>query len=226
MNKKTAAGWSGLALAVLMGAGSAQAQQKAPDGPSKKMSFFVSSTGSGKGADLGGLDGADKLCQSLAQDAGAGKRTWHAYLSASATPTSKAVNARDRIGRGPWYNYSGVMIARNIDDLHNNANINKKTGLTEKGGTVNGVGDKPNMHDILTGSDTQGRAFPGSIDTTCGNWTSSGTGSAELGHVDRTGLADTLPAHSWMMAHPSRGCSQDNLRSTGGNGFLYCFAAR
>jgi hypothetical protein len=214
-----------LVLGVAFGAAAAALAQS-PSGPNKKMSFFVTSVNGGKGADLGGLAGADKLCQSLAEAAGAPKHTWHAYLSASATGGSKEVNARDRIGRGPWYNYAGEKIASNVDDLHFNANINKKTGLTEKGGTVNGVGDKPTMHDILTGSDSQGRAFPSGIDTTCSNWTSSNQGSAELGHVDRTGLADTAAAHSWVMAHPSRGCSIEGLRSTGGDGRLYCFATK
>ena len=198
----------------------------AQGGAQKKMGFFVTSTGSGKGADLGGLAGADKLCQSLAQAAGAGKRTWHAYLSTNASGGAKAVNARDRIGRGPWYNAKGVLIARNVDQLHRDNHISKQTALTEKGTVVNGVGDKPNMHDILTGSDPQGRAFPADLDTTCGNLTKSGSGSAQVGHSDRTGLADNPPAHSWNDAHPSRGCSQDNLRSSGGDGRLYCFAVK
>ena len=200
-----------------------QAQNSAP---SKKMTFFVTSTNGGKGADYGGLAGADKFCQSLAEAAGAPKRTWHAYLSASDSGSSKAVNARDRIGKGPWYNYTGEKIASNVDDLHFNSGITKKTALTEKGQVVNGVGDKPTMHDILTGSDTQGRAFPPGTDTTCSNWTSSGQGSAEVGHSDRTGLADTPPAHSWVMAHPSRSCSIEALRSSGGDGRLYCFAVK
>jgi len=195
-------------------------------GAQKKMGFFVTSAGSGKGADLGGLAGADKLCQSLAQAAGAGNRTWRAYLSTSASGGAKAVNARDRIGRGPWYNAKGVLIARNVDELHGNNNLTKQTALTEKGAVVNGRGDKPNMHDILTGSDAQGRAFPGDMDTTCGNWTKSGAGSAQVGHHDRQGLRDDPPSKSWNHSHPSRGCSQDALRSSGGNGLLYCFAAK
>ena len=195
-------------------------------GAQKKMGFFVTSAGSGKGADLGGLAGADKLCQSLAQAAGAGNRTWRAYLSTSASGGAKAVNARDRIGRGPWYNAKGVLIARNVDELHGNNNLTKQTALTEKGAVVNGRGDKPNMHDILTGSDAQGRAFPGDMDTTCGNWTKSGAGSAQVGHHDRQGLRDDPPSKSWNHSHPSRGCSQDALRSSGGNGFLYCVAAK
>jgi hypothetical protein len=195
-------------------------------GTQNKMSFFVTSAGSGNGADLGGLAGADKHCQSLAQTAGAGKRTWRAYLSTSASGGAKAVNASSRIGRGPWYNASGVLIARNVDQLHDNGNLTKETILTEKGGVVNGRGDKPNMHDILTGSDPQGRAFPAGKDTTCGNWTKSGDGSAQVGHSDRQGLREDVAAKSWNDSHPSRGCSQENLRSTGGNGFFYCFAVK
>jgi hypothetical protein len=211
-----------LAAAVLMGLGAAAfAAKEAP-----KMGFFVASTGSGKGADLGGLAGADKLCQSLAENAGAGKRTWHAYLSTTAEGGAKAVNARDRIGKGPWYNAKGVLIAKNIDELHDNGNITKQTNLTEKGTVVNGRGDTPNMHDILTGSDSQGRAFSGSNDTTCKNWTSSGAGAAQVGHSDRQGLREDVAAKSWNHSHPSRGCSQDNLKSSGGDGRLYCFAAK
>lgn len=194
----------------------------------KKMGFFISSAGSGKGGDLGGLAGADKLCQSLAASAGAGKRVWRAYLSASASGGAKAVHARDRIGKGPWYNAKGELIARNLDDLHDANNLTKQTALTEKGAVVNGRGDKPNMHDILTGSDSQGRAFPGTGDTTCSNWTSSsaGAGSAQVGHHDRIGLNAQANMLSWNQSHPSRGCSQDNLRATGGNGLIYCFAAK
>lgn len=194
----------------------------------KKMGFFVTSAGSGKGADLGGLAGADKLCQSLAAAAGEGKRPWHAYLSTSASGGAKAINARDRIGRGPWHNAKGDLIARNVDELHDAGNITKQTALTERGAIVNGRGDKPNMHDILTGSDSHGRAFPGSADTTCSNWSSSsaGTGSAQVGHHDRAGLDTRASMLSWNHAHPSRGCSQANLVSTGGNGFFYCFAVK
>jgi len=201
----------------------AYAQRTLPD---KKMSFFVTSSNPGKGADLGGLAGADKHCQALAQAAGAGNRTWHAYLSTSATASSPAINARDRIGKGPWYNAKGELIARNVDALHSDNHINKQTALTEKGEVVNGRGDQPNMHDILTGSDSQGMAFAGTADTTCGNWTKSGEGSAQVGHHDRTGLNDKPPALSWNHSHPSRGCSADNLKSSGGAGFLYCFAVK
>jgi hypothetical protein len=196
----------------------AQAQQA-----SKKTSFFVTSAGSGNGADLGGLAGADKICQARADSAGLGKRSWHAYLSTSG---QGSVNARDRIGKGPWYNTKGEMVAQDVDDLHTGNKLSKQTALNEKGEVINGVGDKPNRHDILTGSDSQGRAHPTSADTTCGNWTKSGAGAAQVGHSDRTGLADTLPAHSWNMSHLSRGCSQDNLRSSGGDGLFYCFATK
>ena len=200
-----------------------QAQQSNP-------SFFITSVGSGKGADLGGLEGADRHCQSLAQAAGAGSRTWRAYLSTQASGGQPAVNARDRIGRGPWHNTKGELIAQNVDDLHSaNNKINKQTTLTEKGQMVNGRGDTPNMHDMLTGSQPDGRAFAGGEDMTCGNWTKSGQGAAMVGHHDRQGLRDDDASKSWNASHPSRGpdggCSQADLRSTGGNGLLYCFAA-
>jgi hypothetical protein len=185
------------------------------------MSFFVSSTGSGQGADLGGLAGADRLCQSLAGAAGAGGRTWHAYLS---TTGAGGVDARDRIGRGPWRNANGVVIANDLAQLHGTNNLTKQTALTERGEVVNGRGDTPNMHDILTGSQPDGSAIGGSADTTCGNWTQSGAGAAMLGHSDRTGLDDSAPAKSWNSSHQSRGCSQEALKSTGGDGRLYCFA--
>jgi hypothetical protein len=194
------------------------------------MTFFVTSVGHGKGADLGGLAGADQHCQSLAQAAGAGNHTWHAYLSASASGGTAAVNARDRIGSGPWQNAKGVVIANNIDELHGKNNLTKQTALTEKGGIVNGRGDTPNMHDALTGSQPDGRAFAGDKDMTCRNWTSSGEGAAMLGHIDRQGLTDDDVARSWNSSHPSRGtgggCSQDALKGTGGAGLFYCFAAK
>jgi hypothetical protein len=192
----------------------------------ESMSFFVTSAGSGKGADLGGLAGADKHCQSLAASVGAAQRTWRAYLSASAAGTAKPVNARDRIGRGPWQNVNGAVIARDIEQLHTANSISKQTALTEKGDMVKGRGDTPNMHDILTGSQPDGRAFSGDKDMTCGNWTKSGEGVAVVGHHDRMGLADDEPSKSWNSSHPSRGCSQDALVSTGGNGLFYCFAVR
>src|SRR4051812_8388012 len=190
---------------------------------SSGMGFFVTSTGSGKGADFGGLDGADKFCQTLAAAAGAGNRTWHAYLS---TQGAQAVNAKDRIGTGPWQNAKGVVIAKDVADLHGNNNLNKQTALTEKGEGVNGRGDTPNKHDILTGTQPDGTAFAGSEDKTCGNWTKSGEGIAIVGHHDRTGLDTSPPALSWNSSHPTRGCSDDALKSTGGAGLLYCFATK
>ncbi|HTO49195.1 MAG TPA: hypothetical protein VML91_16280 [Burkholderiales bacterium] len=188
------------------------------------MTFFLTSTGSGKGADFGGLAGADKLCQSLAAAVGAGNREWRAYLS---TQGAGAVNARDRIGNGPWQNVKGVVVAKNVADLHSASNnLTKQTALTEKGEVVNGRGDSPNKHDILTGSQPDGTAFAGADDRTCGNWTKSGEGSAMLGHHDRMGLTEDPPAKSWNSSHPSRGCSDDALKGTGGAGLLYCFAAK
>jgi hypothetical protein len=189
------------------------------------MSFFVTSVGSGKGADFGGLAGADKHCQTLAAAAGAGGKTWRAYLSASAAGSSAAVNARDRIGKGPWKNAKGVVVAKDVADLHGTNNLTKQTALTEKGGIVKGRGDEPNQHDILTGTQTDGTAFGGTEDKTCGNWTKSGEGSAIVGHHDRTGLDTNPPALSWNSSHPSRGCGDEALKSTGGAGYLYCFAA-
>ncbi len=208
-----------LALLSCFG-GAAHAQQS-------DMTFFVTSTGSGKGADLGGLAGADKQCQMLAQAAGAGGKTWHAYLS---TQGPGAVNARDRIGSGPWQNAKGTVVAKSLAELHGTNNISKQTALTEKGEMVNGRGDTPNMHDILTGSQPDGTAFAGAEDRTCGNWAKSTQGSAMVGHHDRQGLRDDDSSKSWNSSHPSRGpdggCSQNDLKSTGGNGFFYCFAIK
>ena len=189
-----------------------------------KMGFFVTSAGPGKGADLGGLEGADKHCQTLAEAAGSTGQTWRAYLS---TQGDGAVNAKDRIGAGPWANAKGEVIAKDVAELHNGNNLNKNTALSEKGELVNGRGDKPNMHDILTGSQADGTAFAAGEDRTCGNWTLSGAeGAVMVGHHDRTGLDDSPPAKSWNTSHPSRGgCSQDALKGTGGNGLFYCFAA-
>lgn len=194
------------------------------------MSFFVTSAGPGNGANLGGLAGADAHCQKLAAAVGAGNRTWRAYLSTSFIPPNTApVHARDRIGKGPWYNAKGVLIARDVDDLHGPGNnITKQTALTEKGAIVNGRGDTPNMHDILTGSRADGTAFssaPGMPEMTCGEWTKSGEGSAMTGHHDRTGLAADAWSMSWNSSHNTVGCSQDALRRTGGAGLFYCFAA-
>ena len=194
--------------------------------PKNPMTFFVTSAGSGKGADLGGLAGADAICQSLAESVGAGgSRTWRAYLSQSATGGMQAVNARDRIGRGPWQNARGVVVAKTLDELHGANNLTKQTAITEKGEIVNGRGDKPNKHDMLTGSSMDGRALPADKDTTCGNWTLSSGGSAMVGHHDRQGLDESAAAKSWNSSHGSKGCSQDNLVATGGAGMFYCFAA-
>ena len=199
----------------------AQAQQ-APN-----MTFFVTSVGPGKGGDLGGLAGADAYCQSLAATAGAGGKTWRAYLSTNQANPGGAVNARDRIGNGPWQNFKGEVIATSVDDLHSaNNKLNMQTGLTERGNKIPGVGYSPNYHDIMTGSQPDGRAFPGNMNLTCANYTSSEFGKVEVGHVDRTGLADTAQAHSWNSSHNSRDCSQPGLIATGGNGLLYCFAAQ
>jgi hypothetical protein len=190
--------------------------------PSNPMSFFVTSVGSGKGADLGGLAGADAHCEKLAAAVGAGGKDWRAYLS---TTGAGGVNARDRIGKGPWQNAKGAVIATDVATLHGTNNLTKQTALNEKGEPVNGRTDKPNTHDMLTGSTPDGRAMDGSTDSTCGNWTKSGEGSAIVGHSDRTGLDESAPAKSWNSSHPSRACSQDALRATGGDGLLYCFAA-
>lgn len=191
--------------------------------PENQLSFFITSAGSGDGANLGGLAGADRICQARAQAVGAGSRQWRAYLSASARPGAPAVNARDRIGSGPWYNAKRVPVAFSVADLHSADNhINKQDALTEAGAVVNGRGDTPNTHDILTGSQADGTAFAGEPDRTCGNWTSNGEGSAQVGHHDRQG-GGANPT-SWNSAHPSRGCSQANLQASGGNGLFYCFA--
>jgi hypothetical protein len=191
--------------------------------PASNMSFFVTSAGSGKGGDLGGLAGADQICQMRAQAVGAGGKTWRAYVS---TQGPGAVNARDRIGSGPWMNAHGVVIARDVAELHGQNNISKETALNEKGEKVNGRGDTPNMHDMLTGSQPDGTAFPAGDDRTCGNWTKSSAGSAMLGHHDRQGLGTDDASRSWNSSHPSRGCSPDELKSTGSNGLFYCFAVK
>jgi hypothetical protein len=211
--------WSILATALSLGlCTGAQAQQA-------DMSFFVTSVGPGNGADLGGLEGADAYCQQLAEAAGAGGHDWRAYLSTQADG-GPAVNARDRIGQGPWQNAKGVVIADNLETLHGDNNLSKETALDQNGEVVNGRGDSPNRHDMLTGSQPDGTAFAAGDDMTCGNWTSSGEGAAMLGHHDRMGLRDDAPSHSWNSSHASRGgCSQEALRSTGGDGLFYCFAA-
>ncbi len=231
----------GFALAIAGGSYLALAQAQQPPAaqrgqlpiptaapPPPPMSFFVTSAGSGKGADLGGIAGADRICQTLATAAGSSK-AWHAYLSSPAANGQAAVNARDRIGAGPWFSAKGGRIAQNVADLHGDTlemarrgnNINKTTALTEKGDAVNGVGDTPNQHDMITGSQLDGTAFTDAADHTCGNYSSSAsTGTVQLGHHDRTGGGNT----SWNATHPSRGCSQENLVATGGAGRFYCFA--
>jgi hypothetical protein len=202
-----------------------QAQPAPPQSPN--MTFFITSVGLGKGADLGGLEGADRQCQALAQAAGAGGKTWRAYLS---TQGDGAVNARDRIGKGPWQNFKGEVIAQSVDELHGDNNkLGMPISLTERGTMVAGVGYTPNYHDVLTGSQMDGRAFAAGEDRTCKNWTSSAQGAAMLGHADRKGLRDDAASKSWNSSHPSRGpeggCSQNDLRGTGGAGLFYCFAA-
>jgi hypothetical protein len=223
---------SGLFTFSVLGLCSAFAQQNQNKAPQQPMSFFITSTGSGNGANLGGLAGADALCQRLASASGASGasgKTWHAYLSTQAKSAGQtAVNARDRIGSGPWYGPKGAKIADNVGDLHGDTldiarlgnNLSKASAFTEKGEAVKGFGDTPNQHDILTGSQPDGRAYSDTADHTCNNWTSGAEGTAQLGHFDRTGGGNT----SWNSAHPSRGCSQENLVSTGGAGLLYCFA--
>ena len=193
------------------------------------MTFFITSVGTGNGADLGGIEGADRHCQSLAAKVGAGGRTWRAYLSTQGKTTSdtNVAHARDRIGAGPWHNAKGERIARDVADLHSPSNnINKETGLDEKGQKVNGRGDKPNKHDILTGSRLDGTAFASQTDMTCGNWTKSGDGSAMVGHHDRSGPVEHPWAVSWNSSHNSIGCSQPLLIKTGGDGLFYCFAEK
>jgi hypothetical protein len=190
------------------------------------MTFFVTSAGKGKGADLGGLDGADAHCATLAKAAGSSNANWRAYLSTTAPGGEAGINARDRIGKGPWSNAKGVVIAKNVDELHSAANnFSKQTALNEKGEVVSGRGDPVNMHDILTGSDPDGNYSTAGGDTTCTNWSSSAEGSAIVGHHDRKGLKDTRHMNSWNSSHGSRGCSQENLKATGGAGLFYCFVA-
>jgi hypothetical protein len=211
-----------IAVILAVPAGWAQAQQV----PSPNMSFFVTSTNLGKGGDLGGLEGADRHCQELAQAVGAGSKTWHAYLSSQPASGASGTNARDRIGTGPWYNAKGVEIAANLDELHgeNYYKINKTTALTENGSFVSGRGDTPNQHDMLTGSQREGTAFPAGDDKTCHNWTSSSEGSAIVGHTDLIG--NTRGPNFWNFSHSTPGCSIPDLAKVGGAGFYYCFAAR
>lgn len=215
--------YSLLASAVLLlGVGGAQAQQ-VPQAPN--MTFFVTSAGLGKGGDLGGLAGADAHCQTLAATAGAGNKAWRAYLSGPETPAAKGVNARDRIGKGPWQNAKGVVIATSVEDLHSaNNKLGAENSLTERGTRVSGFGFTPNYHDALTGSQADGTAYPGNMNMTCNGWVSSEFGKAALGHIDRRGGADNEFQRSWNATHQSRGCSQADLIATGGNGLFYCFA--
>jgi hypothetical protein len=208
-----------IALGLIVWANASLAFAQSPS-----MSFFITSEGSGDGANLGGLSGADAHCQSLAQTVGAGSKTWRAYLSAHAEGDQPYVNARDRIGTGPWYNYNGVQVAANVEDLHSENNkLNKENSISEKGAVINGRGDSPNMHDIITGSDLAGTVIADGEDHTCANWTSnSADGTAQVGHHDRTGGGGNPT--SWNAAHGSRGCGQSNLQASGGNGLFYCFA--
>jgi hypothetical protein len=221
-----------LVSAVVLGAGFAtvaQAQEKggaSKGGGPKTMTFFVTSVGKGNGADLGGLDGADAHCNALAKAAGSANTNWKAYLSTTAPGGDAGVNARDRIGKGPWRNAKGVVVAKNVNDLHSaKSNVTKQTALSEKGEMIKGRGDTPNEHDILTGSDPLGMYSTAGGDTTCGNWSKSGEGSAIVGHHDLQGLKDSRHMKSWNSSHGSRGCSQDQLKSSGGAGLFYCFAA-
>lgn len=230
MNKMQSV-FAAIALSVLLAFALASAQAPPPPqtpAQGNPMTFFVTSAGAGDGANVGGLAGADKHCQTLAAAVGGGSRTWRAYLSTQAAGAQTAVNARDRIGKGPWFNAKGQRIAQDVADLHGDTleqarrgnNINKMTALTEKAEIISGAGDKPNRHDILTGSQLDGTAFPAGTDRTCRNWTSNTGDSAMVGHHDRTGGGNT----SWNSTHPSKGCSQDNLRATGGDALFYCFA--
>jgi hypothetical protein len=216
-------------------AASAAVAQQPPAAPpplpqAPEMTFFVTGAGPGKGADLGGIEGADQHCQTLAQRHGAGGKTWRAYLSTQPADGKPTVNARDRVGKGPWQNFKGTVVAANLDDLHSDTNkLGFDNSLSERGQIIPGVGFAPNRHDVLTGSTPEGRAFPAGDDRTCRNWTSSTQGAAMVGHIDKKGLRDDVPSRSWNSSHPSRGpeggCSQSDLRGTGGDGLFYCFAA-
>lgn len=226
MNKKTITVTLALLAVCLVATQTLDAQRGRGGGPQQPMGFFITSVGPGDGANLGGLAGADAHCQMLAAAAGSGNRTWRAYLSQTGGRGSMTIHARDRIGSGPWYNANGALIAASVEDLHGDFqrdrnNIRKPTALDENGNEVNGVGDQPNQHDILTGSDSVGRALLGNANvTTCSDWTSNDAGNAMVGHHDRLGGANA----SWNAVHMSNGCSQDNLVGTGGNGLFYCFA--
>ena len=219
--------YSSIKTGLLLGAALFAASALNVQAAEPEMSFFITSVGKGNGADLGGLEGADAHCQALAEAVGSGFSTWRAYLSTTAPGGQAGINARDRIGNGPWHNALGVLIADNVDALHTDSNnLNKETALTEEGMQVSGRGDPINKHDILTGSDPDGRYSTAGGDTTCANWTSSDQGSAIVGHHDRIGLTDSRHMISWNSSHGTRGCSQEALRSTGGAGMFFCFAAR
>lgn len=211
------------ASVTILSLGGCAMQSSAPANP---MSFFVTSANPGKGADFGGLAGADAYCETLAASVGAQGRNWRAYLSTTASAGMPAINARDRIGKGPWKNAKGEIVANNIDELHGVNRLSKQMSLTEKGDVVSGRGDPVNMHDILTGSTADGRASDAANDTTCGNWTKSGEGSALVGHHDRTGLDESAPAKSWNSSHATKACDMDALKATGGAGLMYCFASK
>jgi len=209
---------------VLLAAATQLMPASRADAPVQSMSFFITSVGVGDGANLGGVAGADRHCASLAEAAGVRGKTWHAYLGQQASNGKPAIHARDRIGKGPWMNAKGVVVATSVDDLHSDSNkLSKENSLTEKGMPVNGRGDTPNTHDILTGVGLDGRVSSDTTDTTCRNWTSNTTGAASVGHHDRQG-GGANPT-SWNNAHPSRGCSQDNLKASGGAALFYCFAS-
>ena len=220
---KTTLKLSMLAAAALLSLDASVSAQQIPQAPNT--TFFVTSIGPGKGGDLGGLAGADAHCQQLATTIGAGGKTWHAYLSSNGAAQGGPVNARDRIGKGPWQNSKGTVIAKDVDDLHSaNNNLTQQTALTERGNMIAGVGMTPNWHDALTGSQPDGRAWPANLNLTCNNWTSGTFGSTMVGHIDRNGTVITPFVKSWNAAHMSRICSQPDLIATGGNGLFYCFA--
>jgi hypothetical protein len=224
-----------IAAALALGVSSSVIAQQQPAAPPQlpqapNMTFFVTGNGPGKGADLGGIEGADRHCQTLAARHGAGGKTWRAYLSTQAADGKPAINARDRIGNGPWQNFKGTVVAASVDDLHSaNNKLGIDNSLSERGLIIPPRGYAPNRHDALTGSDMQGRAFPAGEDRTCKNWTSSTQGAAMVGHIDKQGLRDDVESKSWNASHPSRGpeggCSQSDLRGTGGDGLFYCFAS-
>ena len=232
MNKSKVFIVAALAFGLTSGVNAQQQPAAPPQLPqAPNMTFFVTGAGPGKGADLGGIEGADQYCQTLAQRHGAGGKTWRAYLSTQEAAGKPAVNARDRIGNGPWQNFKGQVVATSLDDLHSDNNkLGFDNSLSERGQIIPGVGFAPNRHDVLTGSTPEGRAFPAAEDRTCRNWTSNTQGAAMVGHIDKKGLRDDPPSKSWNSSHPSRGsdggCSQSDLRGTGGDGLFYCFATQ